>query len=196
MPARVAGVRGMAELSPEQLQAAIAAALAQQANQTTKTTPAPMQKGKGSGAKSVAAGDILAAPKGSDYLDGFVDDNGKYDGEYEVTILSCEVKNAEKGQLFEITMQIDSSSNDRIKEGSKRQHAIFWWSPAGKGETRTLWEKFMEAKGCELTADNAEDIYGEAQCMASTRWSLSVSTRPQKRDRSKSFTHHRYSSLD
>ena len=184
----------MAELTQEQIDMLIA----QMKQQEKKTSPAAaVVNNKRSGSKGrVNASEVLNAPKTSDYAEGLVDDNGKFDGDYDITITSCEVKDADKGQLFKVAFTIDTSTNDRVKEGSTREHAIFWWTKAGKGETRVLWEKFAAAKGEDLTEEFAESIYGEAQAMVGTRWTLSVSTRPQKQNRDKSFSHHRYSSLD
>lgn len=178
------------ELSQEQIDALIKQMRAKE----KKTTPASPAKRSTGG--RVNTSEVLNAPKTSSYADSLVDDNGKFDGDYEMTIEKCEVKNASKGQIFAVVFKIDSSTNDKVREGSTREHAIFWWTQAGKGETRVLWEKFAESLDKELDEDFAEEIYGEAQVMAGTRWSLSVSTKPQKNNREKTFSHHRYTSLD
>ena len=185
-------------MAEEFTQEQIDAMIAQMKSKEKKTSPAAAVMGgaRKGGSGKVNALEVLNAPKTSSYADSLVDDNGKFDGDYEITIQRCEVRNAEKGQIFAVSFKIDSSSNDKVREGSVREHAIFWWSKAGKGETRVLWEKFAESQDKELDEDFAEDIYGEAQAMAGTRWSLTVSTKPQKQNREKSFSHHRYSSMD
>src|SRR5512138_3800417 len=168
------------EYTEEQMEAMIQERIAAMNSKQKKTSPAAqVMNNKPARAGKVNASEVLNAPKTSSYADSLVDDQGKFDGDYEITITKCEVKNAEKGQIFSVTFKIDSSSNDRVREGSTREHAIFWWSKAGK----------------DLDEDVAEEIYGEAQCMAGTRWELSVSTKPQKQNPNKSFTHHRYTAL-
>ena len=189
------------ELSQEQIDALIKQMKAKE----KKTTPAAkvMSGGKEGKAGKVNTSAVLNAPKTSSYADSLshpegvpLEDGGKFDGDYEITIESCEVKNTGKGQLFAVQFKIDTSDNPRVKEGAMREHAIFWWTKPGMGETRVLWEKFAEAIGKELDEDVAEEIYGEAQCMTGTRWALTVSTKPQKGDKGKSFSHHRYTSLE
>jgi hypothetical protein len=193
------------EYTEAQMEAMIQERIAAMTNSKKTTSPAAqVMNNKPARASKVNASEVLSAPRTSSFADSLVHPKdtplengvGRFDGEYEITIQRCEVKNADSGQLFSVTFKIDSSNNDRVHEGSTREHAIFWWSKPGKGETRVLWEKFAEAIGKELDTAVAEEIYGEAQAMAGTRWELSVSTKPQKGDSRKSFTHHRYTSLD
>lgn len=181
-----------AELSQEQIDALIK----EMQNKKKKTTPAARVVGGQKATGSVNVKGILNAPKTSSYADSLVDDKGKFDGDYEITIKKCEIKNVDKGQIFSTTFEINTSTNDAVRAGQTREHAIFLWSKAGPGETRGLWEKFAESQGTELDEDFAETIYGEAQAMVDTRWELTVSTKPQKANREKSFSHHRYTSLD
>lgn len=189
----------MAEFTQEQIDAMI-----KQMKAEKKETPASKVMGKAGKASKVNASAVLNAPKTSSYADSLShpegvpleDGCGRFDGEFEITIESCEVKNTGKGQLFSVQFTIDSSDNPRVKEGQRREHAIFWWTKPGMGETRVLWEKFAEAVDKELDEDVADEIYGEAQIMKGTKWSLSVSTKPQKQNTEKAFSHHRYTSLE
>lgn len=186
----------MAEMTEEQIAAIVAAYKAQQGKTAASPAGEVMGGGKRRAAGNVDTASILKAPKSSSYGDSLQDDNGKFDGRYEITITANEVKDTDKGKLFRTVFTIDASDNDRVKVGAEKEHAIFWWTPAGKGETHTLWEIFAEAKGQELTGDFADTIFGEEQCMAGTRMALKVSTRPQVKDKSKVFTHMLYSALD
>ena len=108
-----------AEFTQEQIDAMIA----QMKSKEKKTSPAAAVMGGGArkgGSGKVNALEVLNAPKTSSYADSLVDDNGKFDGDYEITIQRCEVRNAEKGQIFAVSFKIDSSSNDKVREGSVR----------------------------------------------------------------------------
>jgi hypothetical protein len=174
-------------MTPEQ-QAAVAAFMAQQ-----QAGAAPALQGNG------LAAQLRSAPDPTKSGQSFSDDGGKYDGEYTVTIEEVGIKNVSKGQVFSASLRVEETSNPAIRVGEVREHPMFLWSPAAVSECKGFVQMLSDA----LTGSSApfsdaflSGLTGEQQLGKGTRLSLRVFTAQQKRDKSKTFTHTRFSVLD
>jgi len=133
---------------------------------------------------------IRSAPDPTNYGTGWSDDNGKFDGEYDVTISRTEERSTEKGTVFSIEMKVDASDNDHVRVGSKREHSFWGWTAASRSDLKGYVQEMSEAAGNEgdFTDEFYLGLWSEDQVGTGLRFRIAVSTAPQKRDKSKVFT--------
>lgn len=176
-----------AGMSPAQI-AALGATTAPAA-----AAPAPLSFHPG-GSDPLLAG-IRSAPPPTSYGMSFVDDGGKYDGDYRVRIKEVSFDNTDKGKVLRTTMTVLASNQETVPVGSEREYALFTWNKPALAETQGWLQQLSDAKGNVGPFTDAfyRECTGEANVCAGLEFDLSVFTKPQKRNPSKSFTHYRFS---
>lgn len=140
-------------------------------------------------------GQTLSHPKGAPYVTG---QPGTFDGDYAITLTGFAYKGTDKGKLFEVSFQIDESTNPLVPVGSTRQHEIWQNTPAGKSEANGMMQCLFTAAGHagSWTDEFFTAATGEGQTAKGLRFHLGVNTRPQKQDPRKCFTDHRYTPIE
>jgi hypothetical protein len=139
-----------------------------------------------------ALSSIYAAEPSYARLDTMQDDDGRYDGEYEIEIGDCELRRVDKGDIASVQFKILAASNPNVAVGSDREHPMFLWNKPALGEAHGLLDVFADAIGQPKDAAFGTRVFRAEQVMRGVKFRLSVATRPQQRDKTKVFTHLRY----
>ncbi len=125
-------------MTPEQIQAAIAAAMAQAAAQTA---PAPTDH-----AAELAS--IRAADDLNDYGPKFRSDDGSFDGQYKVQVLSMTNTPKSDGVVVtDINCRVLESTNPTVTVGTERGVALFKNTFSYKKLIKHWAQQLSEAKG-------------------------------------------------
>lgn len=179
----------MALLGAGQPPAVIAAMFsAQTTAPATTSAPAPA---------SGLLGALRKAPDPNKSGQSFNDDNGKYDGDYAVTVKYVGTEQKKKGQICRTVLQVDESSNALVGVGSEREYVLFLWNDPAVSEMKGWIQTLSDAKGNVGDFSDAFylDALGEKQICAGLRFHLKTFTTPQKQNKLKQFTHHRFSPI-
>lgn len=150
------------------------------------------------GASNSPLARMRTAPPPGNAGQSFSDDNGKYDGDYLVTIKRVAYETKRTANIHKIILRIDESFNDNVAVGAEREHVIFMKAEAAFSEANELFQIFSDAMGNSGPYTDAfyQDAVGERQPLAGKRMRITVMTKPQKNNPAKSFTHVRWSSAD
>lgn len=185
-------------ISPEQFEAMIAAGL----------TPAQIAAMIAPAGAAAAQPLSFAAPAGDPLLAGirrappptqagqsFVDDNGQFDGQYRVRVKSVDIDVKEKGKILRTIVTVLASSNMHVSVGSDREYALFLWNPPALADAQGWLQQLSDAKGNvgQFSDQFYHDATGEKNACAGLEFDLSVFTKAQKQNKSKTFTHLRFS---
>lgn len=186
-------------MTPEQIQALIAAGVppAQIASMMSATAaPAPGPAALSSHHDPLLAG-IRSAPPPTQAGVSFVDDHGKFDGNYRVRVKRVEIDIVDKGKILRSILEVLESSNMNVAVGSEREYPLFLWNRPALADAQGWLQLLSDAKGNvgAFTDSFYAGATGEANICAGVELMLSVFTKQQKRDSSKSFTHHRFSQV-
>lgn len=152
-------------------------------------------------APAVAAGSALAnairnAPNPNNAGMSLTDDDGKFDGDYVVELTQIELAKKTKGDVFRAVFRVEESSNLNVPVGAEREFPLFLWNPPALSEAKGFVQLISDAKTGGLepwTDDFFASLIDERQAGRGIRAHVSVFTKPQKNNRAKMFTHHRWS---
>lgn len=138
---------------------------------------------------------MRSAPPPGNAGQSFTDDNGKFDGDYTVTIKRVAYEKKRTVNIYKVVVRIDESFNDNVAVGAEREHVIFLKHEASYSEANELFQIFSDMMGNSGPYTDAfyNDAIGERQPLAGKRMRITVMTKPQKNNTTKMFTHVRWS---
>lgn len=140
-------------------------------------------------------GSVLSTPIGNRSGQYFGDDDGKYDGNYVADVSAARLIDVDGGQAFVLQVVIVEGDNPALTVGSERDIYHNLNRREGKQDAHETWALLAAALGRPLDEATVAAFTSEAQICKGLRLHINVDTRPQKKDRTKSWSHVRLRAL-
>jgi hypothetical protein len=133
--------------------------------------------------------DVLATPIGNKSGQYFGDDDGKFDGDYVCDVVESKMIPVDGGTAYIVNVKVVETNCPNMPAGSERSLYYDLGRRESKADANDMWRTWAAFHQVACDRGFLDGHLGERQITRGARVHINVDTRPQKKDKTKSFSH-------